>query len=353
MSVVTDREQSRLDAPASPEGLTRAEAEDQLAPTKPRVFRIIASNLAWTLLALVLASLLIFFSLNILPGDQAVIVGGTEATPAQIAQIRAENGWDRPIIVQYGDWVASILTGDFGSSPFTGKSVTAELAAKLQVTFPLALFALILSVAGALILGVFAAVRAHTLIGRLVSWVSQLGIAIPSFVVGVVLIMVIAIPSNGAIPATGFPRAGWGEPGRALLSLLLPSITLAIPMTAQLTRFVRSSVLEQLSQDYMRTARAQGLSKNRALWGHALRNAWLPVVAVIALDAASLLMGTVVVEQVFALSGMGQSIVSAVSDRDITTVQGFLMALSTVIIVLMMFSNMIVRLLDPRTRISS
>lgn len=330
---------------------TSAEAELKLRMTNRRTWRIIADTVSGTLISLLLASVLIFFSLHILPGDPAVILGGTDATPAQIQQIRVENGWDRPVVIQYLDWVQSILHGDFGTSPFTGKSVTSELLAKLQVTLPLTLTSLTIAIVAALIIGVFAAVQAQTVIGRFVSWTTVLGIAIPTFVLGVVLIAWIAIPSGGVIPATGFPRGGWREPGEAIVSLILPSATLAIPLTAQLTRFVRSAVLEQLSQPYMQTARAQGMSKKEALWTHALRNALLPLIAVVALDAAGLLMGTILVEQVFALSGVGQTIVSAVSNRDIVTVQGFLMVLSATIILLMMGSNLAVRLIDPRTRV--
>lgn len=331
--------------------VTRDQVESQLRQTSTKTARIVVDTVIGTVVSLLLASILIFFSLHILPGDPAAILGGTDATEQQIQQIRVENGWDRPVIVQYLDWAKGVLVGDFGTSPFTGKSVTGELVVKLQVTLPLTLISLTLAVVLSLLIGVFAAVKAKTVIGRFVSWATLLGIAIPTFVVGVVLIAWIAIPSKGAIPATGFPRGGWRDPGQALLSLMLPSLTLAIPMTAQLVRFVRSAVLEQLSQGYMDTARAQGMTKNAALWTQAMRNAWLPLIAVIALDAAGLLMGTVLVEQVFALSGVGQSIVAAVSNRDIVTVQGFLMVMSTVIILLMMLSNLAVRLIDPRTRV--
>ena len=316
-----------------------------------RALRVVLRSFTSTLLVLFGASVVIYFSLHTLPGDPAVILGGTEASPEQVQRIRAEHGWDRPLIAQYLEWLRGVVNGDFGESPFTAKDVTAELVSKMQITLPLTLLALGISLIAAFAIGIIAAVYAHSLVGRVISWISQLGIAIPSFGVGIALVVLIALPSNGVIPATGFPRSGWSEPGRAMLSLLLPSLTLAIPLTAQLTRFVRSAVLEQLSQDYVVTARAQGLSRAQALWGHVLRNAWLPLVAVVALDTAGLLMGAVIVEQVFALSGVGQALVSAVSTRDITTVQGFLMVLSAVVIVLMMLANLIVSLVDPRVRV--
>ncbi|WP_206424879.1 ABC transporter permease [Neoactinobaculum massilliense] len=332
---------------------TPARREEKLARTHSRSWRIMASNVGWAIVAVFIASLVIFFALHILPGDPASILGGTDATPEQIQRIRVKNGWDRPIIIQYLAWLGGVLTGNFGSSPFSGHSVTAELAQKLQITLPLALMALVMAVILALLVGVFAAAHSRSVWGHVVSWLSQLGIAVPTFVLGLALVVLVAIPSGGAIPATGFPRTGWADPGAALLSLLLPAITLAIPMGAGLTRFVRSAVLEQISQDHMRTALAQGTSWHRAVWAQALRNAWLPIIAVAALDAAGLLMGTVVVEQVFALPGVGQSIVAAVSNRDIVTVQGFLMVLSTAIIVIMLLANLLARLLDPRVRIQS
>ena len=323
--------------------------ETVLRTTTSRTARIVLAALGWAVAALLLASFVIFFALHTLPGDPAVIMGGLDATDAQIEAIRAEHGWDRPLIIQYLSWLGAALTGDFGTSPFSSLSVTHELVTKLQVTVPLALMSLSLAVIFALLIGVYAAARSTTLAGRLVSWLSQLGIAIPTFIVGMLLVMYLATPLH--LPSTGFPREGWGDPGAALRSLILPAITLAIPQTAGLVRYVRSAVLEQLGQDYVRTARAQGMSRRRALLTQALRNAWLPLLAVIALDAAALLMGTVVVEQVFALPGIGHHLVASVSTRDIVTVQGFLMVLSGAVILLMMLSNVASRLLDPRVRL--
>ncbi|MEW6970656.1 ABC transporter permease [Trueperella pyogenes] len=313
-----------------------------------RAWQIFIGNAAWGLAILLFASAVIFAAMNVLPGDPAVVIGGVDATEEQLARIRSEHGWDRPLVAQYLSWLGGMLTGDFGTSALNGKSVMAELADKLQVTVPLALIALSCAILVALVLGIFAATQGGVS-GRLVAGLSQIGIAVPPFVVSIILIIVIAIPSQGLIPATGFP--GWGNPGSALLALLLPSLTLAIPIISQLTRFVRSAVLAELSQPYMRTARAQGLSPRAALWQHALRNAWLPLVAVIAVDIAAALTGTVIVEHVFALPGIGQAIVAAVSQRDAVVVQGFLMVLTATIILVMMMADTLVRILDPRTRV--
>lgn len=330
---------------------TRGEQEDRLATTRSNAVRVLATNVGWALIALALASVVVFFSLHYLPGDQAAIIGGTDASPAQLAEIRHAHGWDRPVVVQYLDWAGHAVRGDFGTSALSGQGVGAELGVKLQVTLPLAAASLTLAVAAALVLGVLAAARAHTWPGRLVSWITQLGLAIPSYIVGIGLVAVVAIPSAGLLPATGFPRQRWGDPAGAVRSLILPVITLTLPQCAVLIRYVRSAVLEQIDQDYMRTARAQGMTRDRALITQALRNACLPLLSVIALDAAALLMGTVVVEQVFALPGVGYHLLTSVSNRDITMVQGFLMALSATVIVLMMLSNVAAQLLDPRVRV--
>ncbi|MDY5129212.1 ABC transporter permease [Actinotignum urinale] len=325
--------------------------EQFLAPEKTRTLRIILSTIAWSLVALAAASVIIFFSLHILPGDPATLMGGFDATPEQVDLIRHQYGWDRPVIVQYVQWLGGALGGDLGVSPYSKNSVTSELVQKMQVTLPLAIFSLLLALAFALIVGVYAAVRSHTKMGHLISWLSQLGIAVPSFVVGMLLIMYVAAPFG--LPFTGFPRAGWEAPQEAFRSLILPTITLAIPQGAMLTRFVRSAMLEQLNQDYVRTARAQGMGYMRTILTQALRNAWLPLLSVIALDAASLIMGTVVVEQVFALPGIGQHLVASVTKRDIVMVQGFLMVLSSLVILIMLLSNLASRLLDPRIRVAT
>ena len=226
--------------------LTRAAAEQRLPPAQSQGLRVLLlSNLLLALVALLAASVLIFFALYYLPGDLAAIIGGTDATPEQLERIRVELGLDRPAGVQYLDWLGGVLTGDFGHSPLSGKSVTAELVIKLRVTGPLALGALALSIVLALGLGVLAAVHAERWSGRLLSWLTQLGIAVPTFIVGMVAVVFISL-RFGWLPATGFPRTGWAEPTSALRSLTLPIITLAIPLTASLLRFVRSAVLETL-----------------------------------------------------------------------------------------------------------
>lgn len=330
--------------------LTTRARERTLRQRRSRGFHVLLTTLGGTALALAISSIIIFFALHYLPGDQAAIIGGVDASPAQLAAIRAEHGWDRPVIAQYLDWIGGALTGDFGASALTGKSVTSELALKLQVTIPLAIYSLVLATILAFVIGVFAARKAHTWIGRLVSWVTQLGIAVPAFVVGLALVALVAIPT-GWFPATGFPRGRWADPGQAIISLTLPAITLAIPQAAILIRYVRSALLEQIGQDHMRTALAQGMSERRAFYTQALRNASLPIMSVIALDAATLIMGTVIVEQVFALPGVGYHLLTSVSNRDIVMVQGFLMVLTTCVIVLMMVTNLLASLLDPRVRV--
>lgn len=335
------------DLPSTPR--VRAEEETQLPSTRSRGSWLLARTLVLATVAIVAASAVIFFSLHYLPGDQAAVLAGVDATPDQVDVIRAEMGLDRSVLVQYLDWLGSALTGDLGTSAFTGASVTAELVEKLAVTGPLALASLLLSVVVAVPLGMVAAVRRNDVLGRGVGALTQFGIAVPTFIVGLFLVITLAL-GTGWLPATGFPREGWGDPLTAARSLILPVLTLTIPQAAVLVRFVRSAVIDVVGQDYMRTARAQGLSATRALITHGLRNAALPLVSVLALEAAGLLMGTVIVEQVFALPGVGTMVLSDVSTRDITMVQGTLMILSTAVIVMMMLTDVLYQFLDPRVR---
>ncbi|OMQ14613.1 ABC transporter permease [Modestobacter sp. VKM Ac-2676] len=300
--------------------------------------------------ALVVASLLIFLALHHLPGDRAAIAAGTDATPEQTAAIRTELGLDRPVLVQYADWAGGAVRGDLGTSASTGQPVAAVLAEKLQVTGPLTVASMLLSTLVAVPVGCWAAARRHRWDGRLIGALTQLGVAVPTFILGIGLVVLVALHWQ-LLPATGFPRDRWADPVAAVRSLVLPVVVLAVPQAAVLVRFVRSAVIDVLGQDHLRTARAQGLSRTRALIGHGLRNASLPLVSVLALEAAGLIMGAVLVEQVFALPGVGSMILRDVSTRDIAMVQGTLLVLSAAVIALMLVMNLVYSALDPRVRI--
>ena len=244
-------------------------------------------------------------------------------TPHPSGSRRCANqlGLNRPLVAQYGDWIGGILTGDFGTSALNGASVTDELKQKLEVTAPLVFASTALSILVAVPLGIIAGARHRKPDGLALSVVSQLGIALPTFWVGLMLVILFAVHWR-LLPAQGFPSDGWSETGRAVRSLVLPTITLALSQGAVLMRFVRSATLDVLHQDYIRTARAKGLTRTQALFRHGLRNASLPIVSILGVQVASLIAGVVVIERVFQLPGVGQMLVKDVGSRDLEKVQG-------------------------------
>ncbi|ONH34539.1 ABC transporter permease [Protofrankia sp. BMG5.30] len=308
---------------------------------------ILLRRLVLLALSLVAASLLVFLLLRLLPGDVADVIAGTTATPEQVARIRHQLGVDRPLITQYASWVGGVLTGDFGASAVNGVSVSAQLGEKLTVTVPLVAGATVLAVAVALPLGIISAARHRRADGLALSTLSQLGIAVPSFWVGLMLITLFAV-EWGVLPAGGFPTDGWDDPAAAVRSLTLPVVTLALVEGAVLMRFTRSATLEVLHVDFIRTARAKGLTRGRALLRHGVRNAAGSVLSVLGLEFATLLAGTVVIENVFALPGVGQMLIVDIGNRDLVKVQGTVLLITVVVLVVGFLVDVGHRLLDPR-----
>ena len=304
---------------------------------------------AMLLVALVVASVIVFVLLRLLPGDLASVIAGPEAPPERVAAIREDLGLDEPLVTQYLDWMGGVLTGDFGTSALNDTSVAGELGEKMTVTGPLVLASTVLSIVVAVPLGVYAAARHRRADGVAVSAISQLGIALPTFLVGIVLVIVFAVKWQ-LLPPNNFPRDGWDDPGRAARSLVLPTLTLAVSQGAVLMRFVRSSTLDVLHQDYIRTARAKGLTRNEALYRHGLRNAAIPIVSIIGVQIASLLAGVVVIERVFTLPGVGSMLLGDIGDRDLVKVQGTVLLIAVVVLVIGFLVDIAHRLLDPRLR---
>ncbi|MFF0501479.1 ABC transporter permease [Nocardia aobensis] len=304
---------------------------------------------ALLLISLVVASILVFGLLRLLPGDVATTIGGIEAGPQQLAAIRADLGLNRPLPAQYLSWMGGVLHGDFGHSQLNGASVGAELARKLQVTVPLAAGALAVAAAIAVPLGTWAAVRNRSAAGSAVGAVSQLGVAIPSLWLALLLITAFAVELRW-LPAQGFPVDGWARPEAALRSLILPWLALGLTEGAVLLRFVRSAVLGVLHADFLRTARAKGLTRTQALLRHGLRNASVPVVSILGLQAAALLAGTVVIETVFTLPGVGSMLVTDVGNRDLVKVQGEILILVAAVLTIGFVVDVAHRLIDPRLR---
>ena len=306
------------------------------------------------MLTLVAASAVVFTVLDVLPGNAAEVMLGQSATPESVAALSARLGLDRPALVRYGDWLGGLATGELGTSIAYDTPIAALVGERLAVTVPLALMAMALTTALAFGLGLFAAAR-HGRAGDVgVMTASQLGIAIPNFWFAILLIWLFAV-KLGWFSAGGFP--GWHEAdggglGAGMRALVLPAVALAVVQAAILARIVRSAVLDVLREDFVRTARAKGQSPRGVLWGHVLRNAMVPVLTVMGLQFANLLTGTVVIENVFSIPGMGSLLVGAVATRDYPVVQAVSLVLAVFVLGVNVLTDVVHRLLDPRLAVA-
>lgn len=298
-------------------------------------------------ITLLLASIAIFLVLEILPGDPAAIMLGTEAREDTLAALRREMGLDRPAYERYLNWLGGALSGNLGLS-MTYKVPVAELVAdRLAVTFPLALLAIVISTAMAVPLGVIAAANHERPADHGVMLFSQIGVAIPNFWFGLLLILFFS-SYLGWFSAGGFP--GWDDPVAALKALLLPAVALALPQAAILARVTRSSVLEVLGEDFVRTARAKGLTRRVALRRHVLRNALIPVVTVMGMQFSFLVAGAILVENVFTLPGLGRLLFQAMSQRDLVVIKDVVLLFAALVIVVNFLVDLAYAWLDPRLR---
>ena len=301
---------------------------------------------------LFVASLVVFAVLELLPGNPAQLMLGDTATPESIAALEARLGLDQPAGSRYANWIGGLLRGQSAMS-YAYDTPTFELIAeRLQVSLPLALLAMALTVVVALALGVYAASR-HNRAGDLgVMTLSQLGVAVPSFWLAILLILLFAVQLQW-VSAGGFP--GWsGDDGGGLWpglkALLLPALSLAAVQAAILARVTRSAVLEALREDYVRTARAKGLSRRAVLWRHVLRNAMIPVLTIMGLQFASLIAGAIVVENVFVLPGIGRLVFQAINNRDLVLVRDVVMLLAAVVVFVNFVVDVLYAVIDPRLR---
>ncbi len=313
------------------------------------MIRYALTRLALLLLGLFVASAIIFLALRVLPGDVAQLIAGTNSTPEQVAAIREQLGLNVPLPLQYLAWIGGVLRGDLGSSLQTGTAVTAELAQKAQVTVPLGILSLTIALVFSIPLGVVSAIRRGRAEGTALSVGAQALAAVPVVWAGMMLVVVFAV-WLGWLPAQGFPRTGWAQPGFALRSLLLPAVTIGVIEGAMLLRFVRSATLQAVGQDYVRTAAAKGLTRTQALIRHGLPNVGLSVITVLGLQVAGIIVGAVVIEQLFSLPGIGRMLVADVQARDLPKVQGELLALTGFVLVVGFLVDLAHRLIDPRQR---
>lgn len=308
----------------------------------------ILSRLVALALSLVVASLVIFVMIELVPGDPASFMLGLNAAPDTVAALRAELGLDGSPVERYLRWVGGMLQGDFGTS-YTYRAPVAELVtARLAVSLPLALMALLLSTLIAIPVGLYAASRR----GRQGDWsvmgLTQLGIAIPNFWFAMILVVIFAINLRW-FSAGGFP--GWDQGiWPSLKALTLPAVALALPQASILARVMRSAVLEVLGQDYIRTARAKGLSRRRTLTDHALRNALIPVLTIIGLQFSFLIAGAIIIENVFFLPGLGRLVFQGITQRDLIVVESVVMLLVFAVILVNFLVDIAYGLADPRLR---
>ncbi|MCW2308775.1 ABC transporter permease [Rhodobium gokarnense] len=310
--------------------------------------RFLLRRLAVMLATVLVASLVVFTVLEVLPGDPAEVMLGVGAEPETVAALRHDLGLDRPAPERYLSWIAGMAIGDFGTSYTYGVPVSELILERAVVSLPLALLAILLSTAIAIPLGVTAAARRGSAVDAAVMGFAQIGVAVPNFWLGLLFIMLFAVTLRW-LPAGGF--AGWeAGPGPALASLTLPAVALALPQAAILARVTRSAVLETLGEDYVRTARAKGLTRQAALWRHAVRNALIPVVTIMGLQFSFLIAGTIIIESVFTLPGLGRLIFQAIAQRDLIVVKNVIVLLAISVIVVNFLVDLAYGALDPRLR---
>ena len=301
------------------------------------------------MVTLLVASLLIFLLLEILPGDPAAVILGVGAQEDTLRALRAELGLDLPAPVRYLNWLGEVLQGDLGRSYTYDTPVQELLLNRVELSLPLALLAILLSTGIAIPLGVFAASRHRKVADTGIMGFAQLGVAVPNFWFAILLILLFSV-KLGWFSAGGFAGwdAGWFP---AFKSLVLPAVALALPQAAILARVTRSSVLETAQEDYIRTARAKGLSRSQALWRHAVRNALIPVVTILGLQLSFLLAGTIIIENVFYLPGVGRLLFQAIAQRDLMVVKNLVLVLATTVVLINFLVDLLYAVLDPRLRL--
>ena len=308
----------------------------------------VARKLVGLFITLSLASVIIFTLMRIAGGDVAVVALGEEASPAAVERLRQEFGLDRPLPVQYFEWITNLLRGDMGTSLFTRAEIGPAAISRLPLTLSLGFSGLFVGMVLGVGAGVYGAKNAGRPSGATVSVLSQIGIATPNFWLGILLSIIFGV-QLGWLPTGGWVPWSQSITGAAT-SLILPTIALATTLAAVLTRYVRTTVLDVLQEDYIRTARAAGMTRRLALFKVGLRNASLPVITVLGIQAAGILSGTVIIETVFSLPGVGRMIITGVNNRDALVVQSLTMVLVAFVVLVNFLVDLMYGVLDPRVR---
>lgn len=298
-------------------------------------------------LSLIAASIVIFLVLEVVPGDPAQFMLGLNATPEAAAALRTSLGLDGPLLERYFTWIFGLLQGDFGTSYTYKVPVSGLIADRIWISLPLALYALALSTLIAFPVGIVAAVKRNSAPDVTIMGATQIGLALPNFWFAMLLVLFFSITLRW-FSAGGFP--GWQDPLMALKALTLPAIALALPQASILARVMRSSLLDTLGEDYIRSARAKGLSRGQTLWRHALRNALIPVLTIIGLQFSFLLAGAIIIENVFFLPGLGRLVFQGITSRDLIVVKSVVMLLVFAVILVTFLVDITYALVDPRLR---
>jgi peptide/nickel transport system permease protein len=297
---------------------------------------------------LILASVAIFMMLRLIPGDPAIVILGSDARPEQIEAVREELRLDDPLVVQYVNWLGNVLQGDLGSSYGGGYPASKLITTKLPATLQLIAGAFIVAVLLAVPIGIAAALRPHSWVDRFASWYAGLGLAVPSFWLGILLSLFVGLRLEW-LPPSGYESL-WPDPAEGIRYMILPSLTLGLGISAILSRYLRSSLLEVLNNDYIRTARAKGLSERWVIRRHAVRNSLIPVVTILGLQIGAFMGGAVVTEAVFDWPGLGLAFWNAVLNRDYNVVQAIVLFTVVSFILVNLLTDLICAFLDPRIR---
>ena len=310
--------------------------------------RYVATRIAGMVVVMLIVAVLVFSITRFAPGDPAAVMLGEQATAADIAQLRASYGLDKPVPVQFLYWLSELARGNLGQSIFLQRPVTQALAERAEPTFFLTLFSIVVAMLIGVPCGVAAAVWRGKLVDQAFSGFAMLGASIPSFWLGLILMQIFAVRLGW------FPVAGYGDPGVPITDrlhhLILPAIVLGIVNSALILRFTRASMLDVLGEDHIRTARAKGVSESRVVLHHALRNALIPVITVVGLTFALLIGGAIVTETVFGLPGIGNLVVSAVLRRDYPVIQGALLVIAGLYVLINLLIDLLYLAIDPRVK---
>jgi len=293
-------------------------------------------------------TLLVFTILHLVPGDPASIMLGTNATPEAIQALRESMGLDKPLITQYLDWLGGLFVGDFGQSVHTGEPILPEILQRFTVTLQLSLFAALVGWAIAIPVGILSAVRVHSPFDAIVRMVAMLGISVPNFAIGSLLLLILSLYFGWFPPIDVVDF--WEDPAEAVKVFILPAVTMGIVLAAGIMRMTRSAFLETLDKDFIRTARAKGNNQWRVVIGHALRNSAIPILTLAGMQMGYLLGGSVIVEQLFSIPGLGQYILDGIYQRDYPVVQGGVLFIALLFVLVNLLVDILYTWIDPRIK---